>query len=339
MRTVDFRSDTVTKPTEEMLNAMFKAEVGDDVLVEDPTIKALEEKLATLFGKEKGLFCVSGTQTNQIAIQVHTQRGGEVICHEDSHIYRFEGGGIARNSNASIRLLRGNRGMLRAEEIQDLINPDDVHFPQTQLVSIEDTVNKGGGAVYNFEEIKKIKAVCLKNNLPLHLDGARIFNALTENGVAYQIYGAEFDSISICLSKGLGAPVGSVLLGSESFIKQARRIRKVMGGGIRQGGYLAAAGIYALDNHVDRLKEDHARARLLGEAIKHLSWVKAVFPVETNIVVLELEDATQRDLYIQKLASKGIKCVSFGPGLIRFVTHLDLSQDDIEYTIEQLKQI
>lgn len=338
MRIVDFRSDTVTKPTEEMLKAMFKAEVGDDVLGEDPTIKTLEEKLANLFGKEKGLFCVSGTQTNQIAIQVHTQRGGEVICHEDSHIYRFEGGGIARNSNASIRLLRGNRGMLRAEEIQDLINPDDVHFPQTQLVSIEDTVNKGGGAVYNFEEIKKIKAVCLKNNLPLHLDGARIFNALTENGVAYQTYGAEFDSISICLSKGLGAPVGSVLLGSEAFIKQARRIRKVMGGGIRQGGYLAAAGIYALDNHVERLKEDHARARLLGEAIKHLSWVKAVFPVETNIVVLELEDVAQRDLYIQKLASKGIKCVSFGPGLIRFVTHLDLSQDDIEYTIEQLKQ-
>lgn len=337
---IDFRSDTVTKPTTAMLDAMFSAPVGDDVFREDPTVNRLQEKAAAMFGKEAALFCSSGTQTNQIAINVHVKPGGEVICHEDSHIYKYEGGGIAKNSGASVRLVQGNRGRITAETVGEWINnPEDVHFPETQLVSIEDTFNRGGGSIYNFEEIRRIKALCDKNRLPLHLDGARLFNALVATGVDYKTYGAQFDSISICLSKGLGAPVGSLLLGTADFIKRARRVRKVMGGGMRQAGFLAAAGIYALENNIERLKDDHQHAKMLENTLNELAWVQEIIPVETNIVVAILRDPSQRDPIIQKLGEKGLKCVAFGPGMIRFVTHLDLSGADIERGIEILKSI
>jgi threonine aldolase len=336
---IDFRSDTVTKPSEEMKEAMFAAPVGDDVFIEDPTVNELEAYAADLFGMEAAIYCSSGTQTNQIAINVHVQPGGEVITNEESHVYKYEGGGIAKNSGASVRLIRGNRGRLTLEDVQQWINPDDVHFPVTQLVSLEDTSNRGGGAIYDFEEIKRISAFCRSNNLPLHLDGARLMNAMVENGVNLKEYATQFDSISLCLSKGLGAPVGSLLLGKKDFINQSRRVRKVYGGGMRQAGIIAAGGLYALKNNVERLKIDHAHAKALESALKELTWVKEVVPVETNIVVAILHDAEKRDVVIAKLAERGIKIMAFGPGMLRFVTHLDVSPEMIDETIETLKEV
>lgn len=337
---IDFRSDTVTKPTKEMLEAMFNAPVGDDVFSEDPTVNELQEFTADYFGKEAALFCSSGTQTNQIAINVHVQPGGEVICHEESHIYKYEGGGIAKNSGASVRLLQGDRGRLTVDEIAKWINnPDDVHFPLTQLVSLEDTANRGGGAIYDFEEIKKIKAFCVANNLPLHLDGARLMNALVETGIDPKVYAAQFDSISLCLSKGLGAPVGSVLVGTKEFIKQARRVRKVFGGGMRQAGIIAAGGLYALKNNVERLKTDHDHARKLEATLNELDWVESVLPVQTNIVVAILKDANQREAIIERLAERNVRIMAFGPGMLRMVTHLDVTSEQIEETCTILKSL
>ena len=339
MKTIDFRSDTVTQPTEAMRNAMFTAPLGDDVYGEDPTVNELQNFAAGLFGMEAALFCASGTQTNQIAINVHVKPGGEVICHEESHIYKYEGGGIAKNSGASVRLLTGNRGRLFADEIAQYINPDDIHFPVTQLISLEDTANRGGGAIYDFEEIKRISFLAKTHNFPIHLDGARLFNALVVTGIDPKDYARYFDSISICLSKGLGAPVGSLLLGSKDFIHKARRVRKVMGGGMRQAGFLAAAGLYALKNNVERLKIDHDHAKQLERTLLTCSWVKECIPVETNIVVAVLKDASERDVKIQRLAEKGVKASAFGPGMIRFVTHLDLSQEDITLAINALTEL
>jgi threonine aldolase len=336
---IDFRSDTVTKPTKAMLDAMFTAEVGDDVFVEDPTVNALESFAADLFGMEASLYCSSGTQTNQIAINVHVQPGGEIITNVESHIYKYEGGGIAKNTGASVRLIHGNRGRLTLNDVQQWINPDDVHYPVTQLVSLEDTSNRGGGAIYDFEEIKRIGAFCRENNLPLHLDGARLMNAMVENGVDIKEYAAEFDSISLCLSKGLGAPVGSVLIGKKDFIKKSRRVRKVFGGGMRQAGIIAAGGLYALKNNVERLKEDHKHARALEAALLELDWVKDVVPVDTNIVVALLHDESKRDIFINRMAEKHVKVMAFGPGMIRFVTHLDISESQIDETIEVIKSI
>jgi threonine aldolase len=337
---IDFRSDTVTKPTPAMLDAMFNAEVGDDVFSEDPTINELQRFAAELFGKEDALFCASGTQTNQIAINVHVQPGGEIICHEESHIYKYEGGGIAKNSGASVRLLQGDRGRLKLDAIKKWINnPDDVHFPLTQLVSLEDTANRGGGAIYAFEEIKKIKRFCIENNFPLHLDGARLMNALVETNIDPKIYAAEFDSISLCLSKGLGAPVGSVLVGSKDFIKKSRRVRKVFGGGMRQAGIIAAGGLYALKNNVNRLREDHAHARQLEQELNSLEWVDSVMPVQTNIVVVILKDASKRDVIISLLAEHGIRIMAFGDGMLRMVTHLDISSEQIDETCSILRKI
>ena len=328
---IDLRSDTVTKPCPEMIKAMAAAVVGDDVFGEDPTVNELEAFAAQYFGKEAALFCVSGTQTNQIAINVHVKPGGEVICHEESHVYKYEGGGIARNSGASVRLLRGDRGRITAKEIEKYINPiHDVHFPISQLVSIEDSANRGGGAIYDFEEILKIKAVCQANNLPLHLDGARLMNALAVNGIDTHTYCAPFDSISICLSKGLGAPIGSLLLGSADFILKARRVRKVFGGGMRQAGFIAAAGLFALKYNVDRLIHDHSHAKLLEIGLKKCAWVADIIPVETNIVIIQLTEMERRDQLILELAKNGIKVIAFGPGLIRMVTHLQITKEDIE---------
>lgn len=333
---IDYRSDTVTRPSAAMLDFMFRAPVGDDVFAEDPTVNELEAFAAHLFGKDNALFCASGTQTNQIAIQVHTSPGGEVICQEESHIYKYEGGGIARNAGVSVRLLKGNRGRITVDEITPWLNPDDVHFPVTQLVCLEDTANRGGGAVYDYAEIERISQWCQAQNLPLHLDGARLMNALVYTGQSPSDYARAFDTISLCLSKGLGAPVGSVLIGSADFIKKARRVRKVMGGGMRQAGIIAAGGLFALKNNVNRLADDHHHARVLEEHLNSLSWVKEVLPVMTNIVVVHLHRPDRRDAIIAQLKAKGILCMAFGVGMLRFVTHLDVTPNDIDRTKEVL---
>ncbi|TFV92134.1 aminotransferase class I/II-fold pyridoxal phosphate-dependent enzyme [Algoriphagus kandeliae] len=335
---IDLRSDTVTRPTPGMKEAMFSAPVGDDVFGEDPTVNALEEKIAKLFGMEAALFCPSGTMTNQIAIRLHTQIQTEVICHKYSHIYLYEGGGIMANSLASVKLLDGDLGKITASQIAESINPDDVHAPETTMVSLENTMNKGGGSIYSLEEIKPIHQLCQKKGLKLHLDGARLFNALVESGESPSEWGAHFDTISICLSKGLGCPVGSVLLGSKADIKRARKVRKVFGGGMRQAGFLAAAGIYALDHHVDRLKEDHSRARSLGEMLGELPFVSEIFPVATNIVIARLEGITP-EVFMQKLSDQNIKSVKFGKDLVRFVTHLDFGDEHLEEFGKRIKNI
>jgi threonine aldolase len=313
-----------------MREAMFAAPLGDDVFGDDPTINALESKAATLFGTEAALFCSSGTMTNQIAIRVHTRPGSEVICDKLSHIYLYEGGGIALNSLSSVKLLDGDKGRLTANQVKEAINnPDDVHAAVTSLVSLENTVNKGGGCYYDMADIQEIKAVCTQNHLPLHLDGARLFNALVETNELPAQYGSVFDSISICLSKGLGCPIGSLLLGNRAFIKQARRVRKAMGGGWRQAGFLAAAGIYALDNHVYRLREDHARARAIGQIVETLPEVEYIYPIDTNIVIFRLPETILAADYVSMLASKGILAVTFGKHLVRFVTHLDFDDEQL----------
>lgn len=328
---LDLRSDTVTKPSKEMREFMLSAPVGDDVFEEDPTINELEQLGASMFGKEAGLYCTSGTQTNQIAIKVHTNPGDELICHEEAHIYRYEGGGIARNSQVSTRFLRGNFGRINPLEIEDNINPDNLHYPVTTLVCIEDTSNRGGGKVYDFEDIKTISNICTANNLKFHLDGARVFNALAVTGIDSKTYGQQFDSISVCLSKGLGAPVGSLLLGTKDFIKKARRVRKYMGGGMRQAGIIAAGGVFALKNNVNRLKDDHRRAKEIQQILDEQDWIKEVIPVETNIVVGILKDANQQAEIIENLKQKGILVVDFGKGRIRMTTHLDITDEHIDY--------
>ena len=327
--TIELRSDTFTKPNPAMLEAMFSAEVGDDVFEEDYTVKTLEEKTARMFGYEAGLFCTSGTMTNQIAINVHVNQGDEVICDALSHVYLYEGGGIAANSSASVNLLQGNRGRLSAPQISEAIHEDNVHYPISRLVSLENTVNKGGGCYYQLAEIQKIKTICEEKNMALHLDGARLFNALVETQENPLEYGKVFDSISICLSKGLGIPVGSVLLGTSEFIKKARKVRKRWGGGWRQAGYLAAAGIYALENNIDRLKEDHARAKEIGKIMEGISEVEDIYPVDTNIVIFKLDDKILASDYVQKLNEKGIKASPFGKHLVRFVTHLDFKDEHL----------
>lgn len=336
---IDFRSDTVTKPSKDMIEAMMCAPVGDDVFMEDPTVNELEQYTASMFGKEAALFCSSGTQTNQIAINVHVNPGDEVITHVDSHVYKYEGGGIAKNSGASVRLLDGNRGRLTVDEVARWVNPDDVHLPITRLLSLEDTANRGGGAVYDFNEIKKMSAFCRNIGLAIHLDGARLMNAMQINRIDLKEYSSQFDSISLCLSKGLGAPVGSVLIGDKDFIRQARRVRKVFGGGMRQAGIIAAGGLYALKNNVERLSDDHIHAKQLESVLIECDWVQEVIPVETNIVVAILKDETRRDELIHEFDLKGVKIVAFGPGMLRFVTHLDITSKDVDQAIEIIKSI
>jgi threonine aldolase len=312
-----------------MKEAMFAAPVGDDVFGEDPTVNALETKIAALFGMEAALFCPSGTMTNQIAIRLHTGPQKEVICHQYSHIYLYEGGGIMANSMASVKLLTGDLGKITASQVAESINPDDVHAPETTLVSLENTMNKGGGSIYTLDEITPIHALCKEKGIKLHLDGARLFNALVETSESPADWGAQFDTISICLSKGLGCPIGSVLLGTKVDIKRAKKVRKVFGGGMRQAGFLAAAGIYALNHQVERLKEDHHRARVLGQFLVQAAHVAEVLPVATNIVIARLEGISP-ETYLQELNQKGIKGVKFGKDLVRFVTHLDFGDDHLE---------
>ena len=336
---IDLRSDTVTRPTRGMLEAMFNAKVGDDVFGEDPTVIKLEEMTAELFGHEAGLFCPSGTMTNQIAIKVHTQPGDEVLCDASAHIYNFEGGGISFNSGVQAKLLQGDRGRITAQQVRENVNPLFDWLTRSSLVSIENTANRAGGSYYSIGQMKELSAVCRELGLKYHLDGARIFNALIETGDQASEVGKQFDSISVCLSKGLGTPAGSVLVGSKDFIRSARRIRKVFGGGMRQAGFLAAAGIYALDNHIERLKEDHARAKRLGEALASLSFVDHVVPVETNIVIFTLNDKMKGEDFVQKLANENIKIVAFGKQTIRLVTHLDFTDEMMNKVIAVLEKL
>ena len=336
---LELRSDTFTKPTLEMLEAMFTAKVGDDVFEEDETTNALENKAANIFGYEAGLFCMSGTMANQIAIKCHTHPGDEVICDALSHIYLYEGGGMATNSLVSTQLLNGDRGRITVSQIEEVIKQDNVHYPISKLVSLENTVNKGGGSIYNFNEIKKIKSLCENHNLAFHLDGARLFNALVETHENPTDFGQAFDSISICLSKGLGTPMGSILLGTKEFIKQARRIRKRLGGGWRQSGYLAAAGIYALDHNINRLKEDHQRAKELATIFATLPEVINILPVDTNIVIFEIDHQFLATDFVAKLNNHGIKTSPFGKHQIRLVSHLDFGDLELEACREIIEKM
>ncbi len=335
MRIVDLRSDTVTRPTPEMKAAMFEAEVGDDVFGQDPTVNALQEKAADLFGMEASLFCPSGTMTNQIAFKVSTQPMEMAILDQTAHPYRYEGGGLAFTSGLTAGLLQGERGIFTAEQVLGRLNPvNDPHQPPASIVSVENTCNKGGGAVFPYAEMLRIRKVCEEHGLSLHLDGARLFNAIVASGQAPADYGKVFDTISICLSKGLGAPVGSLLLGSSERIGKALRVRKVLGGGMRQAGFLAAAGIYALDNHVDRLAEDHAMAKALGQEIEALPYIESLYPVETNILVFKLIPEASPQALLAHLESQGVLAVGFGGQYVRFVTHLDFTDEMMPQVVD-----
>lgn len=337
---IDLRSDTFTRPLPEMQKAMWAAEVGDDVFGEDPSINALERKAAELFGMEAAVFCPSGTMTNQIAIKAHTVPGQEVICHEYSHVYNYEGGGIAFNSSCQVRPLAGPKGMLEAETVAAALqNPLDHHAAQSRLVVLENTTNKGGGACYDLKSIDAIREITVAKGLALHLDGARLWNALVAKNQIAADFGQRFDSISICLSKGLGCPVGSLLLGSKDFIHHARFIRKKLGGAMRQAGYLAAAGIYALDHHIERLAEDHEKAKMLADALEQSGWTKPIETVETNILIFNLKEEHDIEAFNKQLSDAGVLHIDMGQGKQRFVTHHDVSMDQIKRTCEAIKSL
>ena len=342
---IDLRSDTVTKPTPAMILALQEAAyngVGDDVFKEDPTTNLLEKKLAEMFQMDDALFCPSGTMTNQIAIKCHTQPGEEVICEETAHIYQNEVGGIAFHSNCSVKLIKGKYGIIHPDQIADCINKkEDIHKPATSLVCLENTSNRGGGTCYSIDYMQEIQQICKKNNLAFHLDGARIFNAIIAKNQRPQEFGTLFDSISICLSKGLGCPVGSVLLGNKLFIKKARKYRKLFGGGMRQVGILAAAGIYALDNHIQKLPLDHYNAQQIYICLQNLPFVAEIFPVETNIIIFSIKENSNytANTLVQKLLEYNIQCFAIAKNLIRFVLHLNIRDEEVQFTINTLKKI
>jgi threonine aldolase len=339
MRIFDLRSDTVTRPSAAMLESMLQAEVGDDVLGDDPTVIKLEAMMAEMFGKQDAIFCPSGTMTNQIAVKAHTQPGDEIICEATSHVYRFEAGGIGFNSGCSVRLVEGNQGRMKPSRITENINPDNVHYPPTRLVVAENTSNMGGGSIYEFEDLEQISGICRQRGLRFHLDGARLFNALVETGESTQDHGKLFDTISICFSKGLGAPVGSVLIGDKDFIVKARRIRKVFGGGMRQSGFLAAAAIYAIKNNVNRLKEDHRRASTIASFLGSMNYVSEVMPVQTNIVIFRLNERYSQGEFLSLINEKGLWAVGFGSDKIRLVTHLDYTDEMLDQTLQILTSL
>jgi threonine aldolase len=326
---IELRSDTFTKPSAAMLQAIMEAKVGDDVFEEDETTNILEATCASLFGYEAALLCTSGTMANQVAITVHCQAGDEVICDAMSHIYVYEGGGIMANARASVNMLVGDRGRITATQIAAAVKPDNVHFPVSKIVSLENTMNKGGGACYDIVALEKIKKVCLAHNMQLHLDGARLYNALIATNTTPLQHGAIFDSITICFSKGLGTPMGTVLLGNKKFIHAARRVRKRFGGGWRQSGYMAAACLYALEHNVNRLLQDHERAKQLGKMLEKNSAVKNIVPIETNLVFVEFDETILAADIVNKWEAQGLKCMSLNKHSIRLVTHLDFTDDDL----------
>ncbi|SFZ91716.1 L-threonine aldolase [Flaviramulus basaltis] len=334
---IDLRSDTVTKPSKDMLSAMMQAKVGDDVFREDPTVNELENRLAKMFGKEQALFFPSGTMANQTALKLHTNPGDQVICDTYAHIYNYESGGASFNSGISCKLIDGKDGMFTAKQVVEAINPDAYYYSKTSLVEVENTANRRGGTCWNYNEILKIKTVCDEHDLGFHLDGARIWNALVAKNETAQQYGEVFDTISVCLSKGLGCPIGSVLLGDSKIMENAIRIRKIFGGNMRQAGYLAAAGLYALDNNIERLREDHQRAKEIGKELTKLSIIKTVEPIETNIIIFELNNDVSEKDFIKKLADKNIHIIGMGSGKLRIVTHLDYTNDMHEKLLSILK--
>jgi len=336
---IDFRSDTVTKPTPGMMDAMRNASVGDDVFREDPTVNLLEKRMAELFGMEAALYCASGTLANQAAIASHTRPGDEVICEQEAHVYIYEGGGIAYNSGCQVRPVAGDRGRIRAAQVKQCINADDVHKARTSLVCLENTSNRGGGSCYDIDEIKNISDLCSERGLILHLDGARLFNALVAKNEQPKEYGSLFDSISVCFNKGLGCPAGSVLMGRSSFIRQARRVRKVFGGGMRQAGFLAATALYALDHNIKRLKTDHLHAKKIETALKKHELVKQVLPVETNLVIFELKDGTDQTRFIEELRKKNILLLAISERKMRMVTHLDISPEMVDSFSQSVSEI
>jgi threonine aldolase len=335
---IDFRSDTVTRPTQEMLAYMMQAPVGDDVFSDDPTVNELEAYATNLFGMEAAVFCPSGTMTNQIAIKVHTRPMDDVICEEGAHVYFYEAGGIAFNSGASVRLLKGDRGRFTAQQVAENINADNVHFPRTSLVCVENTCNRGGGSYYAIPQLQQIQAVCKQHQLKLHLDGARLFNALVATNESPLAYGKIFDSISVCLSKGLGAPVGSLLLGRKDFIKEARRVRKVFGGGMRQAGIIAAGGLYALQHNINRLKTDHEHAALIGNALQQHPGVKEVWSVETNIIIFQLHENEQAQSLLNLFNEQGILYHLVAKNAVRLVTHLDITAAMVQQVVQLLSK-
>ena len=334
---INLISDTVTKPTPEMLEYMMNAEVGDDVFKQDPTVNALEERVAKLFGKQKALFFPSGSMANQAAIKLHTQPSDQVICDKFAHIYNYEAGGASFNSGVSCKLIDGDKGMFTAAQVKEAINPNAFYYSQTSLVAIENTTNKGGGACWDFNELEKIKEVCDEHKLGYHLDGARLWNALVAKQETAKQYGSLFDTISVCFSKGLGCPVGSMLIGDEAIMEHAIRVRKLFGGNMRQIGYLAAAADYALDNHIDRLVDDHKRAQQLGVALENSPLVKKVEPIETNIVIFNVADGVDENEFVNKLAEKYILLISMGEGKLRMVTHLDFTDAMLEKTLDEIR--
>lgn len=337
---IDLRSDTVTKPTPEMLKAMMAAKVGDDVYKEDPSVNALEERVADMFAKEKALFFPTGSMANQAAIKLHTQPGDQLICDKYAHVYNYEGGGASFNSGVSCKLLDGDRGMFTFEQARAAINPPDFyHSPRTSLLAVENTTNKGGGGCWDLNELSKLRSLCDKHDLGYHLDGARIWNAIVKKGHDPKDFGRIFDTISVCFSKGLGAPIGSMLIGNSDIMRDAIRIRKILGGGMRQVGYLAAAANYALDHHLDRLKEDHQRASELGQVLKNSEKVKRVEPTETNILIFELKDDENEEEFIQKLRNENIAIIGMGGGKLRMVTHLDYTQEMHQKVLSVLSSI
>lgn len=335
---INLISDTVTKPTEGMLKAMMSANVGDDVFKGDPTVNMLQEKVADMFGMEDALFFPSGTMANQTAIKLHTQPGDKLFCDKWAHVYNYEGGGAAFNAGVSCKLIDGNRGMFTADQLRYTAEGrSDIHVPYSRLVCIENTTNKGGGACWDFEELQKIEKVSREFNLAYHLDGARLFNALVAKNETPKQYGDLFDTISICLSKGLGAPIGSILIGSKEHMEKALRIRKLFGGAMRQVGYLAEAANYALDNHIERLAEDHQKAKEIESVLSGLDYVKKVEPVETNIIIFYVKDGLNPMEFIEKMKSKGILLTPMGEGKIRIVTHLDYSDKMHDKLLNELK--
>lgn len=336
---IDLRSDTVTKPTAAMLEAMMKAPVGDDVFGEDPSVNELEALAASLFGMEAAIYCPTGTMSNQVAIKVHTQPGDEVICDKTAHVYQYEGGGIAFNSGAQVKLLDGANGKITADQVANAINPDDVHKAHTSLVCLENTSNRGGGACYDLGEIESIRELCNRHHLQLHLDGARLFNALVARNESPKLYGEVFHSISVCLNKGLGCPIGSILIGKKDFIKKARRVRKVFGGGMRQAGFMAASGIYALQHHVERLAEDHTHARQIAEALAKKQFTGNILPVETNIVIFDIKAPWQPQQVVEKLKAQNILTIAISPTQIRMVLHLDITSEMVNNIITTIQNL
>jgi threonine aldolase len=325
---IDLRSDTVTKPCSGMLTAMMEAETGDDVYKEDPSVNLLEAKVAEMFGMEAALFFPTGSMANQAAIKLHTQPGEQLICDKWAHVYNYEGGGVSFNSGVSCKLIDGVRGMIKANQVVESINPPDFyHSPLTSLVCIENTTNKGGGACYDLEELKKIKDVCDAHNLGLHLDGARLMNAIVAKNEDPKDYGKIFDTISLCFSKGLGTPLGTVLIGKNKLMRNAIRVRKVLGGGMRQVGYVAAAGLYALDNNIDRLVDDHQKASEIAACLEQQKFVKSIEQTETNIVIFYLQDNYSEEKFMADLFQENIKISNMGHGKLRIVTHLDYTSN------------